>query len=52
MTVEMIGPEAEALLDWPGLIAALEAGHSLPRAEINVPLPEPSSVVPPGPGAR
>jgi len=35
MTVEMIGPEAEALLDWPGLIAALEAGHSLPRAEIN-----------------
>ena len=24
----------------------------LPRAEINVPLPEPSSVVPPGPGAR
>lgn len=35
MTVEMIGPDAEALLDWPGLIAALEAGHSLPRAEIN-----------------
>lgn len=35
MTVEMIEPEAEALLDWPGLIAALEAGHSLPRAEIN-----------------
>jgi len=35
MTVEMIGSEAEALLDWPGLIAALEAGHSLPRAEIN-----------------
>jgi ornithine cyclodeaminase len=35
MTVEMIGPEAEALLDWSGLIAALEAGHSLPRAEIN-----------------
>ena len=35
MTVEIIGPEAEALLDWPGLIAALEAGHSLPRAEID-----------------
>lgn len=35
MSVEMIGPEAEAVLDWVGLIAALEAGHSLPRAEIN-----------------
>jgi ornithine cyclodeaminase len=26
--------EAEAYLTWPGLIAALEAGHRLPRAEI------------------
>lgn len=26
--------EAEAYLDWPGLLAALEAGHRLPRAEI------------------
>jgi ornithine cyclodeaminase len=35
MTVEMIGPEAEAHMTWAGLIAALEAGHRLPRAEIN-----------------
>jgi ornithine cyclodeaminase len=35
MTVEMIGPEAEALMDWAGLVAAFEAGHRLPRAEIN-----------------
>ncbi|OYU19035.1 MAG: ornithine cyclodeaminase [Rhodobacteraceae bacterium PARR1] len=35
MTVEMIGPEAEALMDWAGLLAAFEAGHRLPRAEIN-----------------
>jgi len=34
MTVEMIGREAEALLTWPGILAALEAGHHLPRAEI------------------
>lgn len=34
MTVEMIGREAEALLTWPGMLAALEAGHRLPRAEI------------------
>ena len=34
MSVEMVGPEAEALLTWPGIIAALEAGHQLPRAEI------------------
>ena len=34
MKVEMIGREAEALLTWPGLVAALEAGHLLPRAEI------------------
>lgn len=35
MSIEMIGPEAEALLSWAGIIAALEAGHRLPRAEIN-----------------
>lgn len=35
MSVEMIGPEAEALMDWAGLVAAFEAGHCLPRAEIN-----------------
>jgi ornithine cyclodeaminase len=31
---EMVGREAEALLTWGGLLAALEAGHRLPRAEI------------------
>jgi len=32
---EIIGfEEGERLLDWPGLCAALEAGHALPRAEI------------------
>ena len=31
---EMIGLEAESVLSWPGIIAALEAGHLLPRAEI------------------
>ena len=30
----IIGAEAEAHLTWPGLTAALEAGHRLPRAEI------------------
>ena len=35
MTVEMIGREAEALMDWAGLMAAFEAGHRLPKAEIN-----------------
>jgi ornithine cyclodeaminase len=35
MSVAMIGPEAERLLTWVGLIEALEAGHRLPRAEIN-----------------
>jgi ornithine cyclodeaminase len=35
MSVEVIGPEAEAMLTWAGLIEALEAGHRLPRAEIN-----------------
>jgi ornithine cyclodeaminase len=34
MKVEMIGPEAEALLDWHGLMAAMVAGHARPRAEI------------------
>jgi ornithine cyclodeaminase len=34
MTVAIIGPEAEAHLTWPGITAALEAGHRLPRAEI------------------
>jgi ornithine cyclodeaminase len=34
MTVTIIGPEAEARLTWAGLMAALEAGHRLPRAEI------------------
>ena len=31
---EIVPKEAEAHLDWPGLLAALEAGHRLPRAEI------------------
>lgn len=30
---EIIPPEAEALLDWPGLTEALIAGHRLPRPE-------------------
>ena len=34
MTVEMIPFDAEATLTWAGLMAALEAGHRLPRAEI------------------
>jgi ornithine cyclodeaminase len=34
MTVPMIPFEAEKHLTWPGLMAALEAGHRLPRAEI------------------
>ncbi len=34
MSVLMIGPEAERLLTWPGLCAALQAGHRQPRAEI------------------
>lgn len=34
MSVDIIGPEAERVLTWPGIIAALEAGHLLPRAEI------------------
>ena len=34
MSVVMIGPEAEAQLDWLALTDAFQAGHSLPRAEI------------------
>lgn len=34
MSLTIIGPEAEALLGWPGMVAAIEAGHLLPRAEI------------------
>ncbi len=34
MSIDIIGPEAEPLLTWAGLIAALEAGHRLPRAQI------------------
>ena len=34
MSVDIIGPEAESVLTWAGIIAALEAGHRLPRAEI------------------
>ncbi len=32
--MDVIGRDAEALLTWAGLMAALEAGHRLPRAEI------------------
>lgn len=32
--IEVVGPEAEALLSWHGIIAAIEAGHLRPRAEI------------------
>ncbi len=32
--MKVIGPEAEARLTWPGLLAALEAGHRQPRAQI------------------
>jgi ornithine cyclodeaminase len=34
MTVEMIPFSAESYLSWNGLVAALEAGHRLPKAEI------------------
>ena len=34
MSIEIVPKEAEALLTWPGLLAAIEAGHLLPRAEI------------------
>jgi len=31
---QIIGKDAESLLRWPGLLAAFEAGHRLPRAEV------------------
>lgn len=34
MNVQTIGKDAEKLMTWAGLLAALEAGHRLPRAEI------------------
>jgi ornithine cyclodeaminase len=34
MSIDIIGPEAEAHLTWEGLTGALEAGHRQPRAEI------------------
>lgn len=34
MTFTIIGPEAEAKLDWLALTDALAAGHALPRAEV------------------
>ena len=34
MTFTIIGPEAEAKLDWLAMTDALAAGHSLPRAEV------------------
>ncbi len=32
--IEIVGREAEALMTWPGLLAAFEAGHKLAKAEI------------------
>lgn len=34
MTLRIIGPEAEALLTWPGLLDALAAGHRRPKPDI------------------
>lgn len=34
MSIDIIGKDAESLLSWQGITAALEAGHRLPRAEI------------------
>jgi ornithine cyclodeaminase len=34
VSIDIIGPEAEALLTWDGLVQAIVAGHALPRAEI------------------
>ncbi|GAB1361923.1 ornithine cyclodeaminase [Rhodobacter sp.] len=34
MTLRIIGPEAEAKLTWPGILAAFEAGHRLPKPDI------------------
>ncbi|MEI4471651.1 ornithine cyclodeaminase family protein [Frigidibacter sp. MR17.24] len=33
-TIDIVGPEAEAHLDWIALTDALAAGHALPRAEV------------------
>ena len=35
MNFEIIGPEAEAHLNWQGLMAAFVAGHQGPKAAIN-----------------
>jgi len=35
MSVTIVGPEVEPRLDWIALTEALEAGHELPRAEVN-----------------
>lgn len=34
MTFRIVGPEAEACLDWIAMSDALAAGHALPRAEV------------------
>ena len=34
MTIEIVPKDAEAHLTWAGLLAAIEAGHRLPQAEI------------------
>ena len=34
MSIDIIGPEAEAHLDWHGLMEAFREGHRLPKAEI------------------
>lgn len=34
MSIEIVGPDIEAKLDWIALTEALEVGHSLPRAEV------------------
>lgn len=34
MSIEIVGPEIEAKLDWIALTEALEAGHRMPRAEV------------------
>ena len=34
MSIEIVPKDAEAHLSWAGLMAAIEAGHRLPRAEI------------------
>ncbi|MFB2594435.1 ornithine cyclodeaminase family protein [Paracoccus sp. p4-l81] len=34
MSIEIVGPEAEELLDWVALTEAIEAAHALPRAEV------------------